>query len=383
MSLFSNYKVEYFSGSAWVQIPDLVALDCTVGRKQVTDSWSVSTASFTFRYPTGFTSPNTALLVDVGIRFFSPGNTVTAAWTGFIRDVKVTWGMPFQAGVGEADLLTIDAEGAMGRWGRTDGDGFTPSVALANGQLTEVANHYGLNWNGNLTSEPVKPVATEGPLSDWMQTFMNTVQGRLIDGAPRSSFDDVYRQGSVFIFSNATNLTTLSQFSDVSNDSTNAIYNVLDFDTLADNYITRVVTTAPLLADQVSSVGTAPFRSFVLETYATTVEQASDLADYYLASVDDQVVAPNAVSVVSGGQNGTNIDTMNTDIFAFLPAYKTRIQFRGTTVAARIEGATMRATPEQTRVTYYLSSAESNPYFILDSADFGILDTNKLGLYVY
>jgi hypothetical protein len=102
-----------------------------------------------------------------------------------------------------------------------------------------------------------------------------------------------------------------------------------------------------------------------------------------LASVDDQVVAPNAVSVVSGGQNGTNIDTMNTDIFAFLPAYKTRIQFRGTTVAARIEGATMTATPEQTRVTYYLSSAESNPYFILDSDDFGILDTNKLGLYVY
>jgi hypothetical protein len=216
-----------------------------------------------------------------------------------------------------------------------------------------------------------------------MQTFMNTVQGRLIDGAPRSSFDDVYRQGSVFIFSNATNLTTLSKFSDVSNDSTNAIYNVLDFDTLADNYITRVVTTAPLLADQVSSVGSAPFRSFVLETYATDTTQSKNLADYYLASVDDQVVAPNAVSVVSGGQNGTNIDTMNTDIFAFLPAYKTRIQFRGTTVAARIEGATMRATPEQTRVTYYLSSAESNPYFILDSADFGVLDQNKLGLYVY
>jgi hypothetical protein len=43
----------------------------------------------------------------------------------------------------------------------------------------------------------------------------------------------------------------------------------------------------------------------------------------------------------------------------------------------------MTATPEQTRVTYYLSSAESNPYFILDSDDFGILDTNKLGLYVY
>jgi hypothetical protein len=383
MSLFSNYKVEYFNGSAWVEIPELVALDCTVGRKQVTDSWSTSTASFTFRYPTGFASPNTALVVDVPIRFFSPGRVDVAAWTGFIKDVRVAWGKPFASGVGQADFLTIDAEGALGRWGRTEGDGFTASVSVANGQLTQVTNHYGLNWNGNLTSEPVKAVATEGPLLNWLQTFMNTVQGRLIDGAPRVAVDDANRRGSIFIFSNATDLTTTSKFSDVSNDSTNAIYDVLDFDTLADNYITQVIVKAPGLADEVAEVGTAPYRSFVVETYAVINTQSQDLADYYLAAVDDQVVAPNAVSVVSAGQNGTNIDSLNTAIFCYLPAFKTRIQFRGTTFPARIEGATMTATPEQTRVTYYLSSAEANPYFILDSTDFGVLDQNKLGLYVY
>jgi hypothetical protein len=138
-----------------------------------------------------------------------------------------------------------------------------------------------------------------------------------------------------------------------------------------------------LLADQVSSVGTAPFRSFVLETYATDTTQSKNLADYYLASVDDQVVAPNAVSVTSGGQNGTDVDSLNSNLFCLMPAYKTQIEFRGTTFPARIEGATMTATPEQTRVTYYLSSAEANPYFILDSADYGVLDQNKLGLYVY
>jgi hypothetical protein len=383
MSLFSNYKVEYFSGSAWVEIPELVALDCTVGRKQVTDSWAASTASFTFRYPNGYTSPNTALIVDVPIRFFSPGNTTTAAWTGFIRDVRVTWGKPFVAGVGQGDLLTVDGEGALGLWGRTEGNGFTPSVNVANGQLTEVAAQYGLSWNGNLTTEPVKAVATEGPLSNWLQNFMNTVQGRLIDGFPRVAVDDAKRRGTIYVLSNASNVVTTSKFSDVSNNATNAIYDVLDFDTLADNYITRVVVTAPLLADQVSSVGTAPFRSFVLETYATSTSQSKDLADYYLASVDDQVVAPNAVSVTSGGQNGTDVDSLNSNLFCLMPAYKTQIEFRGTTFPARIEGATMTATPEQTRVTYYLSSAEANPYFILDSADYGVLDQNKLGLYVY
>jgi hypothetical protein len=285
--------------------------------------------------------------------------------------------------VGEADLLTINGEGALGLWGRTEGNGFTPSTNLANGQLTQVANQYGLNWNGNLTSEPVKAVATEGPLTSWLQNFMNTVQGRLIDGAPRVAVDDANRRGSIYIASNATDLVTTAKFSDVSNNATNAIYDVLEFDTLADNYITRVVTTAPLLADQVAYVGGAPFRSFVLETYAVTTDQSVELANYFLASVDDQVVSPNAVSVASQGQNGTNIDSLNSNIFCFLPAYKTQIQFRGTTVPARIEGATMTATPEQTRVTYYLSSAEANPYFILDSADYGVLDQNKLALYAF
>ena len=383
MTLFNNYKVQYFTGSAWVDMTNMTALSCTVGRKQVTDSWSVSTASFTFRYPTGFASPNTALLVDVPIRFFTPYFTTSPAWSGFIRDVRVSWGKPYVAGVGEADELIIEAEGALGRWGRTEGDGFTPTSELANGQLTEVANYYGLNWNGNLTSEPVKAVSTTGALSNWLQRFMNTVQGRLLDGAPRSALDDIYRRGSIAIVSNATNLSTGADFSDAANNATNAIYTNLDFDTLADNYITQVTVKAPGLADQTAETGTAPFRSFVLDTLTITTAQSLDIANYFLGAVDDQVVAPNSVSVLSSGQNGVSVDTMNSFEFYFLPALKTKIKFRGTTFDARIEGATLTASPDQTRVTFYLSSAEANPYFILDSADYGVLDQNKLGLYVY
>jgi hypothetical protein len=70
-------------------------------------------------------------------------------------------------------------------------------------------------------------------------------------------------------------------------------------------------------------------------------------------------------------------------IFARLPTYFTKITFRGVTYVARIEGATLSALPDQTRVTYYLSPAEANPWLILDSATNGLLDTNKLALYSY
>jgi hypothetical protein len=383
VTLFNDYKVEYFDGSAWVEIDELLNLTCNIGRKQITDTWPVSTASFTFRYSTGFASPNTDLLVDVPIRFFSPSDTSVAAWTGFIRDVRVAWGIPFESGVGQSDQLIIEGEGALALWGRTQGDGFTGSNNFANGQLTEVANHYGLSWNGNLTSEPVKAAPTDGPLSGWLQQFSNTVQGRLIDGAPRSLLDDANRRGTILLVSNATFFATAVNFSDSLNNATNAVYNVLDFDSLADNYVTQVTVQSPGLADQTAQIGSAPFRGFVLQTYTVTTAQSLDIANYVLGALDEQTVAPNVISVSSSSQISADIDTMGTFPFFFLPACKTKISFRGTTYSAQIEGATLTAGPEQTRITYYLSSADSNPFFILDNPTFGVLDQNKLGLYVY
>jgi hypothetical protein len=385
MSLFNNYTVQYYNGSTWVTIPELVDLNATVGRKQITDSWSASTASFTFRYPTGFASPNTDIKVEVPIRFFTPSNTTNPGWTGFIRDATVTWGMPYQSGVGQADFLTIQAEGALANWGRVTGDGFTPSTSLANGQLTEVVNNYGLAWNGNLTDEPVQPEGTTSSVLDWFQKFLNTVQGRPLDG----STVNLSTTGlpSVYVASNATNVFTKVNFSDTTNNATNDIYDVLNFDSLADNYVTQVIVTSPDYLIQTAETGSAPYRSFTVDTYATSADQAEDIANYLLVTAQGQSIQPAAISAISSGQNTCRIDTLN-DPFNFgtffaLPLYFVTITFRGVTYTVRIEGATISANPEQTRVTYYLSPAEANPWLILDSASFGILDTNKLALYDY
>ena len=50
-----------------------------------------------------------------------------------------------------------------------------------------------------------------------------------------------------------------------------------------------------------------------------------------------------------------------------------------TIVQAVVEGYAFNAIPGETQYTFYLSSATTYQYFILDNTTFGILDTSRLG----
>jgi len=383
MTVFNNYNVQYFYSNAWIDIDDLQELSCTVGRKNFTDDWSASQATFRFRYPTGFATPLSDIKIGTPIRFSSPNSIAGGAWSGYVKDVEAEWGMPYQSGVGNADYLIITGEGALGLWGRTAGTGFTPSSVFANGQLSEVTSHYGFTWNGNLTSEPVEPQPTDSTLLDWFQGFANTVQARVLDGFPQGTVDDIYRRGNVFLVSNASFIKAGVNFSDVDNDIFYQAYDVLDFDSLADNFYTQAIVTSPVVATQAATIGSAPYKSFTKNTYSRTVAQSADLAGYLLAQGQTEIISPTVISCVSSAQNVALLDTLGSGRFVELPYFYIDIKFRGVQFEARIEGATLTATPEQTRVTYNLSSQEANPFFILNDSNFGVLDQNKLGLYVY
>ena len=55
------------------------------------------------------------------------------------------------------------------------------------------------------------------------------------------------------------------------------------------------------------------------------------------------------------------------------------ISFRGSVFKTILEGISISATPEKTRVTVFMSGQDTNAYLILDNATFGTLDNNKLG----
>jgi len=381
MTLFNDYVVQYWTGSAWVDLDNLQSLSCTIGRKQITDSFSASNATFVFRYPTGFASPITGINIDVPIRFRTPNNlSGTATWTGYIKDAYVDWGKPFDDGIGEADFLTIVAEDAFALWGRVTGDGLVVSEDFANGTITYATLYYGLTWGGNVTDEPVGDSTVTGSFLDWTQQVLNTIQARPLNGVAFTA--TVPAQPPIaFILRNDYIVQPTVSFSDTLNDATHRIYDQLSFDSLADNYYTQVLVKSPGLADQTAERGSEPYRTFTVNTFSQSTSQMEDIANYVLTISQGQIIAPSSISAVTSGQHTQNLDTLGEDLWILCVASIIEIAFRGETYFARIEGSTLTANPDQTRITYYLSPQEANAFFILDSSVSGVLDQNKLGLY--
>jgi hypothetical protein len=54
------------------------------------------------------------------------------------------------------------------------------------------------------------------------------------------------------------------------------------------------------------------------------------------------------------------------------------IGFRGDSYNVIFEGVQITATPQQTRVTLYMSGQDNNAYLVLNDAIYGKLDENKL-----
>jgi hypothetical protein len=57
----------------------------------------------------------------------------------------------------------------------------------------------------------------------------------------------------------------------------------------------------------------------------------------------------------------------------------TKIGFRSSTFNCVCEGISITGTPDQTRITLYLSGQDTNAYLVLNDAIYGKLDSNKLG----
>jgi hypothetical protein len=332
MSSFSGFVVEYYTSSAWVSIPNLVSLNCTIGRKQITDSFAASNSTFVFRYPTGFVSPLANLNIDIPIRFRTPNNlTGEPSWSGFIKDASVEWGKPFNAGVGQADYLTIVAEDAFALWGRVIGDGLALGAGPASGTISVATANYGLVWNGNITSEPVGASTVTGSFMDWTQKILNTVQGRPLNGWNQPTALDAAQPPTAYLARNAEIYDATVQFSDTANDATNRIYDELTFDSLSDNFYTQVLVKSPGLADQTAETGSAPYRTFTVDTFSDSTSQMDDIANYVLTIAQGQVIAPSSVSAVTSGQHTQNLDTLGGSRFITTILNMVKITFRGTT----------------------------------------------------
>lgn len=364
----ANFTVEYSAnGSTWTQLSNVQNVSGFCGRRVLQDTFEPSTMNVTLRYPTGYASPITDLVVGTWIRVKRTGATYEY-WRGRIRDVAANYGIPYSAGVGNADYLVISAEGALAEMGRLQGNNQLVSSDLVYWLLSDVNAYTGVSIGTTFTeanSPTLGSYEVGGSYAEYLNLIATSVGATIKDG----SFQ-------VGVYTKDFNGTLPAVFSDTLNNSTNQVYDQIRFDSLASDYFTQVEVNTQDYGTIVASVGSAPYRTLRISTINSSAAQAQDLADYYLGIYSNPSFGISEISCLAEAQNSMNLE------FGYswydLPGYRTYVNFRGQSYYMTILGTSFDATPESARYTYYLAAADLTPYFVLDSDIFGVLDQNKL-----
>ena len=211
-----------------------------------------------------------------------------------------------------------------------------------------------------------------GTWGDWVNRALLTVNGRMWDSYA----------AAVSVFSPYELYTSAITFSDTANNSTNQVYDKIEFASYADNFYTQVIADPESFASATVSTGSAPYRTYTVNTLNSSTSQATDYANYLLNNYKTASFALTSISCLAEAQNVFKLDQISGasgNQFSTIPGTKVQVQFRGTLFNCVVEGVTLSATPEQSRYTYYLSGADLNAYLLLNDTVYGRLNYNKLG----
>lgn len=374
-----NYSVSYrVDPLTWVELTNVQAIRISIGRQAQLSQIRSSTASFEMRYPNGFASPVAALVSGTIVRIQNVTGTPYTIWFGRIDDVKARYGIPFVNNVGNADYVDVTCEGFFAAAGRMQGENYAMASNTVSQQIVNAELQSGLAFQYNSAgSDPVLGATTiSSTWADWIGRVCQTTNSRIWDS-------DAINKTT--ILSPFFNQVSTINFSDTANNSTNQVYNQIDFGSLADNYYTQVTvspeTTAAATVTQAGA--TTPYRTYQTNTLNSTTAQATDYANYLLANYGTSRFAITSFTCSAEAQNSFQLDKIGEFSggipFSCAPGTRVSVTFRGTTFQCIIEGVNMSATPAGASFTFYVSGADLNSYLILNDAVFGRLDFNKLG----
>lgn len=370
-----NYTVQYnasFPSGSFTTLSNVQEIAFRGGRANQLDAYNASSIVITARYPSGYASPITALVPGTYVQVLTPN---IAAYPygigGKIRNVNVTYGIPYASSTGPADYIEIFVEGGFAEIGRMNGNGYSMASATLGTQITTMNTQTGITASGGTTTL-MAGTTINGTWGDWLNNSLVSINGRMHD------FGGV---GTINVLGPYVNRTCTVNFSDVANDATNQAYDTLRFDAIADNYYTQVQVDPESYAVQtVTKAGaTAPYRTLTVNTFNSSTAQATDLATFLLSQYQTQRFAISQISCSAETQNSFQLDKLGLSGMAEMIGAKVNVTFRGTTVTCLIEGVSLTATPEGARYTYDVSGADLNNYLVLNDAVFGKLDNNKLG----
>lgn len=377
-----NYKAKYSTnGVTFTDLTNVQSISVKLGREKQLDAYNASSCTIEIRYPTGFASPIAALKTGTYMKVESPNQIggLGGCFFGRIRDVQVRYGIPYVSNVGNADYLTISCEGFFAAVSRMNGNNYSMLSNTPQNQLT-ASNAYTGTTGAYLRptgSNPVMAGTTiDGTWGDWYNQLLTTLNGRMWD----SDIIDEIKVVSPF-YQNPQNSAYVVTFSDAPT-SGQYVYDQIDFTSFADNFWTQTaITPEGLSTVTVTATGaTSPYRTYSLNSLNSTTAQATDFANYLVSLYGTSQFRISSLScLMEASSQNSQLDIIASQSPGSYMGMRVVVVFRGTTFNCIIEGVTITATPESSRYTFTLSSAEQNNYLVLDEAVFGRLDYNKLG----
>jgi hypothetical protein len=289
-------------------------------------------------------------------------------WRGKIRNVTADYGIPYAGGVGNADFLTLECEGSLAEWGRLQGNDQIITEDLVTYLLGDASTYTGLTIGTTFVVANSPTLATStvsGSYAEWLNTLANSVGATIKDGS-----------GQIGVYTKDFIGTLPAAFSDVANNSSNQVYDAIQFDSAAADYYNAVEVNTNTVGTVTVNTGSGPYRTLRIDTFNVSTAQAEDVANYWLGVYNPQTFGISEISCLAEAQNSMNLEMG----YAWwdLPGYRTYVTFRGTTYYMTILGVSLDATPESARYTYYLADTELFPYEVLDDPIYGQFDNRKL-----
>jgi hypothetical protein len=365
-----NMTWEFYYSASRTEVTDILSVDIRAGRSFITDPYSASTCTIEVRNISSWSgSPP-----RVGQRCYARGKLGPIAFGGLIKDVRIEYGI-----IPALDTATIECEGILARLGRRQLNAFALAEKTTGRQVADLLTEINVDYQYQFGDSIASAQTYTGNALDLLNELTLTEVGRIIE-----IWDD--GPGLISLIWDGRNYYGEEglQFSDETADSaTHLKYDQIGFTSAAENYYTQVTIEPQGLASQTESSGSAPYYGLTQSSLDATTTQADNHAAYLLNAFDSPAAALNSLSFTYSQQVPGRLSMFNDCFSASETMWSIgeliTVKFRGTTYYAVIEGFSVSADPDDTRVTLNLSSEQVQNYLILNNAVFGTLDENKLG----
>lgn len=299
-------------------------------------------------------------------------------FSGRILDVERVYEIPYNSGTGYApgDRIIITATGGVGGFGTDQKRNYGNPSGLVSDALIQLGFFSGVlvaaDSNGSTNAGQVFTGAT----LDLFNTLLRTGQMVCDDVDKRRNTDPgdfmsvyTYPLGKSFGLNIAYGDTGAGQR-----------FKRIEYLSSVQNTFTQINVVAPI-GSATAQTGTSPYNTLVYNTLNSSTTDVTSLANYLLAILSGQnTPVPFMI------ETDTTVAATCTSV-AVLPTaanlksaigQNASIVFRGSTVAATIQGLTVRFGIDRASTQLYFSPAPYTP-FTLNSTTNGVLDTNRLG----